>query len=362
MKIKKELLKSLIREAINRQIPHFRGGPGKGKEFGDFVWPNYHVDYDDEVDKDIEENTTSENEVLKQLLMYYQSDNFKTDTTLTNYAADVIKKLALREDYPGVIQRHDGLAYRGMALPVGDYMMLFSNVPSSYKLTASERDKFNISPPGERKYQDPITSFLSITSVPVINFYERMMTKLGNIFTFSTDKNKRKEWDYENTVLRDIPVTDEDYDSYHSREYQHTSNKLDKFSYFDDDMFPNFDTQLGVSDWTKSARNAAYYAMEAARKIKKERPNEEIVPFMIVCNGKKVNKGVFVDLYWGLEMNYPELLKHLTYLNKDDLMLIGDADIERLTVFDNRGMGLKESSEINEMETAKSKLPFIGDK
>lgn len=347
MKIKKELLQSLIREAINRQISHYRGKPGRGKEFGDFVWPSYHVDYDPEIDKGIEEDTTSEREVLNQLLMYYQTDNFKTNTTLTNYAADVIKQIALKEDYPGVIQRHDGMAYRGMALPIGDYMMLFSNVPSPYKLTAGERKKHVIDPGdvGE-KSQDYLSSFISITSVPVINFYERMITKLGNIFTFSTDKNKRKEWEYENTVLRDIPVTDEDYEDYHSREYQHSSNKADKFSYFDDDMYPDFDKSLGVSDWTKSSREASYYAMEAARKIKKERPGEHIVPFMIVCDAKKANKGVFIDLYWGLEMHYPDLLKQLKHLRKNDIMLIGDADIERITVFDNRGMGLKESNEM----------------
>ena len=346
MKISKKKLIKLIRESIDRNRKHYKGEPNRNKEFGDYLWPDFHIDYKADTDADIEENTYSENDVLNQLMMYYQTDTFNTDIAMTNTSAQIIKDAALKRTYPFVFRQHQGLAYRGMALYKNDYERLYSSVPSSYKLTARERDKFNISPPDEKKYQDPITSFLSITSVPLINFYERMITKLGNVLSFSTDANKRKEWDYENTILRDIPVTDEDYDFLHTKEYQHDANPADKFSSFDDDLYPNFKSELGLSDWNTSPRAAGYYAMEAARKLKAARSSQEVIPFMIICDPRKTSKGVFVDLYTGIKEQYPKLEKELMHLKKGDILLIGDADIERLTVFDNRGMGLKESNEV----------------
>lgn len=346
MKITRNKLRQLIKESIDKNRKHYKGEPNRNKEFGDYLWPDFHIDYEADTDADIEENTYSENDVLKQLMMYYQADTFNTDTTMTNTAAQIIKDAALKRTYPFVFRQHQGLAYRGMALYKNDYERLYSSVPSSYKLTASERDKFNVSPPDEKKYQDPITSFLSITSVPLINFYERMITKLGNVLSFSTDVNKRKEWDYENTILRDIPVTDEDYNFLHTKEYQHDANPSDKFSSFDDDLYPNFKSELGLSDWNTSPRAAGYYAIEAARKLKAARSSQEVIPFMIICDPRKTSKGVFVDLYIGIKEQYPKLEKELIHLKKGDILLIGDADIERLTVFDNRGMGLKESNEV----------------
>ena len=96
MKISKKKLIKLIRESIDRNRKHYKGEPNRNKEFGDYLWPDFHIDYKADTDTDIEENTYSENDVLNQLMMYYQTDTFNTDIAMTNTSAQIIKDAALK--------------------------------------------------------------------------------------------------------------------------------------------------------------------------------------------------------------------------------------------------------------------------
>jgi len=359
MKMTKAKLVSIIKEEINRDLKHYKGSAKKG-EFGDYLWPDLHISYDKVIDADIETNTFIEDEVLNSLKQYYSQDIFMKNTTMPMTVIDTIKKAVIARDYPLVFYPYQGVVYRGMALFKEDYERLFSNKPDTYKLTAVERKKFNMSGEGEKPYYDPIMSKISISSVGLINYYERFITgveraivKTNNfVRSFVPDNiTKKIGWkeepdihSYEGTILRDIPVTDEDYHEFHTREYQHDSSPVDRFSTLDRDMYQNYAVELGISDWNTNSKRADNYAMNAAIKLKKIDPSREVIPFMIVCDTTKTKKGVFVDLYTGISSNYPTLKRQLLYLQKGDIMLIGDADIERIKVFDSRGLGLKENT------------------